>query len=183
MLRIGQLTGDTDKGVWNISEAWPLMLATVDAIGCLPQIEESLNWLPLDIAATAVLEIAFQDASKDRKAYVYHLVNNSTETTWADLLAWSKEIRKVPFHVVSPTVWLNRLENYPKKHAAKNLLGLWKNTYGNDEKVLNSTSRSAVFSTMEAQRSSSVMQNVLPIDQALAKKIWVWLDEEIKVVL
>lgn len=34
--RIGQLCGDTEHGVWNESEAWPLLIATTRYTGCLP---------------------------------------------------------------------------------------------------------------------------------------------------
>lgn len=34
--RIGQLCGDTLHGVWNESEAWPLLVATSRYVQCLP---------------------------------------------------------------------------------------------------------------------------------------------------
>lgn len=182
ILRIGQLTGDTENGVWNISEAWPLMLTTVDALGCLPRITEPLNWLPLDTAAAAVVDIAFECAQSEAGSQVYHLVNNSTETTWLDLLGWVGEIRPTTFDIVSPTVWLDRLENFPKKHPAKNLLGLWRNAYENDseERKPYLQGRETVFATIQAQKMSAAMQNVPPVDHVLVDKIWYWLEDEIR---
>ena len=181
ILRIGQLTGDTKNGVWNVSEAWPLMLSTADALQCLPLIEESLSWLPLDTAATAITDVALQNTLGDQQPHVYHIVNNSSETTWSDLLAWSKETRPMPFDVVTPKVWLDRLESLTLKHAAKNLLGLWRDAYGNEEtgRVPGQQDAKTVFSIIESQKESLAMQNVPPIDQALVAKIWNWLDEEI----
>lgn len=40
MVRIGQLCADRAGGVWNETEAWPLMFASVNVVGCLPEIEE-----------------------------------------------------------------------------------------------------------------------------------------------
>lgn len=40
MLRIGQLCGDTKGGVWNETEAWPLMFASANTVGCLPELNE-----------------------------------------------------------------------------------------------------------------------------------------------
>lgn len=40
MVRIGQLCADRVGGVWNETEAWPLMFASVNAVGCLPELEE-----------------------------------------------------------------------------------------------------------------------------------------------
>jgi thioester reductase-like protein len=38
--RIGQLCGDTQYGIWNESEGWPLLIATVKHTGCLPMLDE-----------------------------------------------------------------------------------------------------------------------------------------------
>jgi thioester reductase-like protein len=182
VLRIGQLTGSSDNGIWNISEAWPLMLFTVDALNCLPEIDEPLNWLPLDTAAIVVVDIAFQDNQNDNCPHVYHLVNNSSSTKWSDLLVWLGEIRSKPFETVSPTVWLDKLESYPKKHPAKNLLGFWRNAYDENYrgKTQHSKRHEAIFSTVEAQIMSVAMQNVRPVDHKLAKRIWHWLEDEIR---
>ena len=34
--RVGQLCGDTEHGIWNETEAWPLLVRTADEVGCLP---------------------------------------------------------------------------------------------------------------------------------------------------
>ena len=181
ILRIGQLTGDTEDGIWNISEAWPLMMSTLDVLDCLPQIEQTLNWLPLDITGAAVVQIALQSAKKDDQYRVYHLVNNSSETTWSDLLIWTEEFVSKPFDIVPPTVWLDKLENYPKKHPAKNLIGLWRNAHGNEDgKIELVAPRSEmVFSISEAHKESIAMQNLVALDKPLMNKIWSWLEGEI----
>ena len=40
VLRIGQLCGDTERGMWNESEGWPLMLRTAGVTGKLPLLNE-----------------------------------------------------------------------------------------------------------------------------------------------
>jgi thioester reductase-like protein len=76
VLRIGQLCGDVEHGIWNESEGWPLMLRTAGTTGKLPKLNEvrsqplkdplrrrltpllvvtqDPSWLPVDIAASAV---------------------------------------------------------------------------------------------------------------------------------
>lgn len=39
ILRIGQIVGDTKNGIWNTSEAIPLMIQTADTLGCLPALD------------------------------------------------------------------------------------------------------------------------------------------------
>ena len=40
ILRIGQLTGDTKDGIWNATEAWPMMLSSMRVTGALPDLQE-----------------------------------------------------------------------------------------------------------------------------------------------
>lgn len=40
VVRIGQLCADTASGVWNETEAWPLMFASVNTVRCLPELDE-----------------------------------------------------------------------------------------------------------------------------------------------
>lgn len=116
IMRIGQLTGDTEHGVWNMSEAYPLMLSTVRELGCLPKLQDALSWLPLDVAAKVICEIAFAfdetslDSMRWAPCEVYHVVNNDFSTSFMDLLGWMKKIRKEPFEIVEPAVWLEKLE-------------------------------------------------------------------------
>ncbi|PNS17757.1 L-2-aminoadipate reductase [Sphaceloma murrayae] len=58
VFRVGQLGGDDRRGVWNVTEAWPLMLAVgIKELGAMPDLRtEKLDWLPVDIAARALVE-------------------------------------------------------------------------------------------------------------------------------
>jgi len=57
IFRVGQLAGDSHKGVWNTKEAWPMMLSLVKLTRTLPDlVGETLDWLPVDIAAMALMQ-------------------------------------------------------------------------------------------------------------------------------
>ena len=156
--RIGQLCGDTRHGVWNMSEAWPLILSTSspDVIGGLPDLsDEPLGWLPVDRAAEAIVRItgltsnpisasnprnrSFQSevrrvdegVTDAEVVSVFHILNPDTSVTWQDLLAWVKE-REPGLAVLDKREWLRRLENL-KEHPAKKLIGLWKEAFGSLE--------------------------------------------------
>lgn len=52
--RIGQLCGDTEKGVWNENEGWPMLISTIRDVACLPMLNEvgvscSLHALVFDL--------------------------------------------------------------------------------------------------------------------------------------
>ncbi|CZR69636.1 related to nonribosomal peptide synthetase MxcG [Phialocephala subalpina] len=181
VLRIGQLTGDADNGVWNMSEAWPMMLSTVELVGCLPRRQDKLSWLPLDVAAQAVVDILLSDTFRENlgeSCPVFHVVNNLTETSWMDLLSWIQEIGPRKFDIVNPDVWLEKLEKV-EDHPAKNLLWLWKrgSRHGQSEKEEEEEVR---FEVGNAVGSSKAMRSVTPVDKTLVKKIWCWLEAEMR---
>lgn len=58
ILRIGQVVGDTEWGVWNDSEAFPLIIRSALTMGILPELDVSCEWLPLDTLAKSVIQLA-----------------------------------------------------------------------------------------------------------------------------
>lgn len=120
------------------------MLSTADALGCLPPLKESLSWLPLDIAAEAIVEIAISQRSGNSDSEdddghedlcpVYHLVNTSQYPTWGDLLRWLLFTRgpEGAFEIIEPCVGLEKLEAL-ESYPAKNLLGLSRKAYGQEQ--------------------------------------------------
>lgn len=179
VLRIGQLTGDTQNGVWNMAEAWPLMLSTFKQLGCLPDLNESLSWLPVDVAAKAVVQIALRDETEQGSCPVYHLVNNATTTRWRDLLCWFQGVEGLKFEIVSPGIWMERLEGL-ESHPAKALLGLWRGAYGDGQRDDNGKTKVDVrFQTEKTEAVAEAMKGVRPVDEELVRKIWAWLEGEL----
>ncbi|MCJ1286771.1 hypothetical protein MMC26_006117 [Xylographa opegraphella] len=185
VIRIGQLCGDTAKGVWNITEAWPLMLSTVDVTGSLPNVEnEKLDWLPVDIAAQAVLQIAHGTKSGEiSEIPVYHLINENQTPLWTEMLKWLKTLHARPFDIVPPAKWVRQLEDLGADHAnhpAKKLLGLWSKAYCTDESKEDSGARTSEvrFTTDRTRNAVPAMRAVAPIDQQHFAKMWKWIEEE-----
>ncbi|MCJ1435793.1 hypothetical protein MMC27_005168 [Xylographa pallens] len=185
VVRIGQLCGDTINGVWNVTEAWPLMLSTVNVTSCLPDLEhEKLDWLPVDIAAQAVLQIACGAESEETPEIpVYHLINENKRPGWTEMLEWMKTIYARPFDVVPAETWVKQLENLGADHVnhpAKKLLGLWKNAYCTDStKEDNSGGTSEVrFVTDKTRKAVPAMQAVSSIDEQHFAKMWKWIEKE-----
>ena len=181
VLRIGQLCGDTENGIWNASEAWPLMLSSVKALKALPDLHESLNWLPVDTAARAVIEIALNKTDRlpgtsEENIPVYHILNQSRATTWSDLLAWMKNLSP-GFDIISPAEWVGRLEDLPKTHASTKLLGLWTEAYSED-KTNTGPKENVVFDMEKTRELTEAMSNVEPISEEQFTKMWKWIEQE-----
>ncbi|KAI4118192.1 MAG: hypothetical protein LQ345_001712 [Seirophora villosa] len=136
ILRIGQLCSDTSSGIWNTTEAWPLMLSTAPILHALPDLGAmSLDWMPVDAAAAAVLQVgdALKPAAGDAEVKVFHILNphRGSPPTWRDLVsvirASSSGLR---IEVLPPREWLGRVEAFEGELAARKLVGVWRAGFG-----------------------------------------------------
>ena len=106
VFRIGQLAGDTENGVWNETEAWPLMFRAANTTGTLPDLDERPTWLPVDLAGRAISEIALSPRSQEG-AELYHVLSNQP-TPWRDILEGLKK-GGLEFAAVDRFKWLENL--------------------------------------------------------------------------
>ena len=191
VLRIGQLCGDTDQGIWNVTEAWPLMLSSVHVTHSLPRLDrEPLGWLPVDTAAKAVLQIsesatAFQpqpSPANDKSSLpVYHILNPDRSTTWSDLLTWMSDLSP-GLETLPPRAWVERLQNLSgdaARHPARKLLGLWRDAYCRDEDGRDQQPPVA-FSMDRTTAIAPAMKGVRPIVEKQFRKFWAWLEAEMQ---
>ncbi|KAJ5555047.1 Male sterility NAD-binding [Penicillium sp. DV-2018c] len=130
VLRIGQLGGDTVSAHWNETEAVALMFRSALTTGSLPELDERLSWLPVDLCGRAISDLAMNEATASRDAnLVYHLVNPSLFSWKDDLLPALKRGSALPdFEVVAPKEWLRRLaasEQDPQKNPSIKLYDFW----------------------------------------------------------
>ncbi|TFY68026.1 hypothetical protein EVJ58_g1265 [Rhodofomes roseus] len=54
-VRVGQLCGGID-GSWNSNEWFPALVQSAEILRCFPRDDRTVDWIPLDVAATAVAE-------------------------------------------------------------------------------------------------------------------------------
>jgi len=199
IFRVGQLAGASDTGVWNAKEAWPLMLSSVQETAALPELDgEVLDWLPVDIAALAMIQGAERTlgAGGSDGVQVYHVVNYHTRPEWSELLRWVKE--RQDFETLSPAAWVAKLEQLADKgsqHPALQLLEHWKRAYSNGQEqevvVVVEGRQSGIDGTEEAptaterkafavQRSIEglpALRTVEPVSEAYFGRLWEWLRE------
>ncbi|QKD55241.2 male sterility protein-domain-containing protein [Fusarium oxysporum Fo47] len=124
IVRIGQIVGDTINGIWNTSEAVPLMIRSAQTIGALPTLQERVRWLPVDDVAQIVIEIGSSDAIVANETSVFNIVNPHTLRWTKDLLPLLAQ-NGLAFQAVPPSDWLKRLEGSdtdPKANPPRKLL-------------------------------------------------------------
>lgn len=176
--RIGQLAGDTLHGIWNTSEAWPLLLGSVRATGCLPDLHDPLDWLAVDTAASAVRDVAastHKEAGYRRAAAVAHILNAHPTPTFSNALQWLKK-RGADFAIVPPAEWIRALERLEQRrgdHPALRLLGLWRERYASPSGA--DATRRVRVETGNAERLAPVLKGVGPVDDVFFWKLWEWV--------
>ncbi|KAF2004768.1 acetyl-CoA synthetase-like protein [Amniculicola lignicola CBS 123094] len=80
-VRVGQMTGAEDTGLWNTTEHFPSLVKSSRLIGAMPDLKGTLSWLPVDHAAAATIDMLL-NPSPD---IVFHL-ENPIRQSWADVL-------------------------------------------------------------------------------------------------
>lgn len=192
IIRVGQLCGSQQRGVWNATEAWPLLLSAAARVtGSLPKLKsESLSWLPVDVAARGVLELAFaveeqgtavRGASKLQKTPVYHVANSHRDPNWSDMAAWlaEEEEHQKGLRVLAPEAWLRELEDAlesGQEHPARALLHLWKKSFLSTE---HEDGVGVIFDTRRAEGVSEAMRGLRPLERDGVVRMWQWIKRNV----
>ncbi|TCD64926.1 putative PKS/NRPS-like protein biosynthetic cluster [Steccherinum ochraceum] len=104
--RIGQLSGSTGAGAWNVSDWVPILIKSSIALSYLPQLNGLVDWTPIDIAANTIVDII------QSSAFLPNLINitHPRPIPWSDVFAAVNvsvggRLQSVPF-----SDWLTKLE-------------------------------------------------------------------------
>ncbi len=177
IFRVGQLSGDSINGVWNKKEAWPLLLSSTKLTGVLPDLgDEVLNWVPVNIAATVVIEGAMLPARRDRDLDVYHVLNDRERPYWTDMLNWLR--KKSSFAVVNPVEWISQLEAAAERgedHAALQLLDHWREAY-KDRGTGGQQIHSPTFDMIRSKDLLPSLRDVGLVNDQYFYKLWTWIE-------
>lgn len=180
VFRVGQLAGDREHGVWNTKEAWPMMLSAVKVTGSLPALgSEKLDWLPVDVAAAALIQGA-EAAARAGEVAVYHVLNDNERPTWTDLLGWLRKVETC--EVVEPAEWVQRLAvaiDEGSEHPSGQLLDHWKRAYGRQREASGGQDirQAAMFDMVRTKDALPALRSVEPVTEAYFYKLWKWIEE------
>jgi carbohydrate kinase (thermoresistant glucokinase family) len=162
VLRVGQIVADTIYGVWNDTEAIPLMMQSALSIGALPKLQESPSWTPVDVIAKAVTEIALSNAD----SCVANVTNAKTFSWTHDLLPALREAG-LKFDEVEPKEWVRRLAESSDDAVAnppKKLLDFFAFKYDKE-----TFAPSRTYETGVATALSPALANAPVLDAAFVK--------------
>ena len=164
VLRVGQIIGDSQHGVWNNSEAIPMIFQTAKTISALPKLDESPLWLPVDLVADSCIEISSSAAPSG----VYNIVNHNSFHWTRDLLPLLRSAG-LEFDELDQREWIQRLKASnpdPVSNPPIKLIDFFANKYDNEK-----PRRSLRYDNSISQDYSPSLQNAGLVDAALMQKI------------
>jgi thioester reductase-like protein len=168
-LRIGQISGHSKKGLWNDSEAIPLMIRSALTLKALPELDTECSWLPADKLAASLLEIARacslssdedgDDSSGDGDDSIYNLCNPRT-FTWTAMLDTLRQ-HGFEFETVAFADWLGKLRESEARgeelvNPAVKLAEHYASMYGSGSEEASAPKK---FRTDRAERDSMTLRN------------------------
>lgn len=163
-LRVGQIIADTQHGIWNATEAVPLMLQAGQTIGAIPALDESPLWLPVDVVAKAVSEISLSDSPA-----------GTTNVVATQSFHWTRDLLPklhatgLPFEDVDQREWISRLKAStpdPVQNPPVKLLDFFTKKYDND----NIVRKGLQYNTQRAQSLSPALATAEILSQGLVDK-------------
>lgn len=204
VLRIGQIVGDTRLGIWNESDAIPMMIRSALRLKVLPEMRDDhdmCSWIPVDTAAAAILDLSGVSSpgittqrEEEDVALVYNLVNPHTFSWNFDLLPRLKSAGLI-FEKISFAAWIERLRDivdqeeeeevekreYPPSllhHPYLKLIGFWTRDLVASEKKAKGGGRKT-FETTRARKDSVALRTCPKIIEGnfIEKFLGVWLEK------
>lgn len=136
-LRIGQIAGDRQHGLWNATEAFALMIRSghKSSIGALPALDEEMAWMPVDLCAQTIVDVAMKADAGElvEQDLVYHILNPHKFHWTKDLIPAIRATGILPeFVVLPPLDWLERLKQSnqdAEKNPSVKLIGYWESKF------------------------------------------------------
>ncbi|KAH7054362.1 hypothetical protein B0J12DRAFT_570374 [Macrophomina phaseolina] len=185
VVRIGQIVGDSQHGLWNAKEAVPLTVLAARTVGALPLVPEgrdALSWLPVDVTARAVVEVAGVSMEDGRSGTrtpregldVYHVCHPRA-------VSWNREflpaLRRagLRFETLSGPEWVRRLEaseRDPARNPPMKLINWFRAVYGESALSL------VALDLTESRKVAPSLRDPKPVSQEeMAKYLRYWTEE------
>ncbi|KAK0486024.1 male sterility protein-domain-containing protein [Armillaria novae-zelandiae] len=102
IIRVGQVTGGPYNGAWNTSQWVPALVKSAQFVRCLPDGNDNISWIPVDLVAIAVTELCLAN-----EGGTFHVVH-PRPAEWGVVMRLAASKMNVP--VVAYEEWIRRLE-------------------------------------------------------------------------
>ncbi|KAH8102700.1 hypothetical protein BXZ70DRAFT_929500 [Cristinia sonorae] len=110
-VRIGQLSGSTTSGAWNVTDWVPIIVKSSVALGALPDLPGAVDWTPVDVAARTIADIVTSPSTSSSSS-LPELINlvHPRPVPWSDIFSavhanTGSRLPTIPF-----AEWLSKVE-------------------------------------------------------------------------
>ncbi|KAE9394813.1 CurK protein [Gymnopus androsaceus JB14] len=108
VLRVGLLCGSVN-GIWDTNHWFPSLVQSSDYVGCLPDGDTLVSWLPMEMAAAAIVDL------RDSPSTVVNIVH-PCPIKWGTLMGELAEYLHVP--LIPYAEWFGCLEGISREQVA-----------------------------------------------------------------
>ncbi|TFK46704.1 putative aminoadipate reductase [Heliocybe sulcata] len=182
-LRIGQICGGLPDGAWATTDWVPILVKSSISLGCLPDSQGTVSWLPMQAVARAILDVGLADGRHPSAVNVVH----PKPVEWTTIMtairgSLGESSESLPF--VQFTEWVEKLEQRATKATTEELESVPALRILDFFRKLASASISstggeaggvAAFATQQAQAISSTLGQLESLndrDAAMWVKYW-----------
>ncbi|KAL3478125.1 hypothetical protein BJX99DRAFT_245792 [Aspergillus californicus] len=182
VLRIGQVVGDTEFGIWNTTEAIPLMIQAAKTVGSLPQLDEFHRWLPVDCVAGVVVDASLSnaaDTTTTTSPNSAHGSNSASEQVFNIIsphpFHWTKDLLPylrasgLEFEELHPRAWISKLRESnpdPVANPPIKLADFFAGKYDHDRAL-----KSFGWETAKTEGVSGVFRDVGGLDKEMVQRM------------
>lgn len=164
ILRLGQVAGPIapDSGCWNRNEWFPSLVQTSKAMGCVPDQLMDVDWIPADVLARIILDLAHKD---HEGIQTYNLINPHSRD-WKTLVPSIQ--KRIGGRVVPLKEWIDRLKavdgNDKVEVAEKPALKIldW---FSDVEAGLEGKKEGLAYATANGTEASETMRGLAPVSE------------------
>ena len=177
ILRVGYIGGPTTTTQikWNKHELVRSMLMTSKSIGLIPADLPPVDWIPVDIAAKIVSELAFEDMRELSCTPKYYHVVNPQPVPWRNFIPSVERYCGPGVEVVPLSQWTEKLRTFDatdaKELSSKPALKLL-----NFFSLIVSNGPTTKYQTSASVQASNTMAGLEPVNLVLMQK---WLDQSV----
>ncbi|TBU53497.1 acetyl-CoA synthetase-like protein [Dichomitus squalens] len=164
-VRVGQLSGDSQVGGWNTKEWIPSIVRASKRLGLAPERDDTVSWVPIDIASAALLEMLYSDEP------ILHLTSPKP-ASWNDV--FQPIAKKIAVPLVSTAEWLEKLKESAR---AANEVQLQTDTHESAHTLIiffeaSLSNKEVLFATHKASAASHTLARLGPLGEPDALR-WV----------
>ncbi|KAF8990609.1 hypothetical protein BDQ17DRAFT_1433645 [Cyathus striatus] len=113
VVRVGQLSGGIN-GCWNTHEWVPALVQSTSALKCVPDEDKIVSWIPIDVAASAMIDFISSEFNSYRTVHLTH----PNPVSWKTIAHTISQELSAP--LVSKAEWFDRLERMPMDRSLEN---------------------------------------------------------------